>query len=95
MQGRDDELATLADRWARARAGQGGVALMAGEPGIGKSRLIWALQQHVAQTPDAFLIQLFPLAIESFAGYPLLLANLGFQQVQVAGAVIQRLPLLG
>ena len=58
MQGRDDELATLADRWAQARAGQGGVALMAGEPGIGKSRLIWALQQHVAQSPDAFLIHL-------------------------------------
>ena len=58
MHGRDDELATLADRWARARAGQGGVALVAGEPGIGKSRLIWALQQHVAQTPDAFLIHL-------------------------------------
>jgi len=58
MQGRDDELATLADRWAQARAGQGGVALVAGEPGIGKSRLIWALQQHVAQTPDAFLIHL-------------------------------------
>ena len=58
MQGRDDELATLADRWAQARAGQGGVALVAGEPGIGKSRLIWALQQHVAQSPDAFLIHL-------------------------------------
>jgi predicted ATPase/class 3 adenylate cyclase len=58
MQGRDDELATLADRWAHARAGQGGVALVAGEPGIGKSRLIWALQQHVAQSPDAFLVHL-------------------------------------
>ena len=58
MQGREDELATLADRWAQARAGQGGVVLMAGEPGIGKSRLIWALQQHVAQSPDAFLIRM-------------------------------------
>src|SRR6478672_3355789 len=58
MQGRDDELAALADRWAQARAGQGGVALVAGEPGIGKSRLIWALQQHVAQSPDAFLVHL-------------------------------------
>jgi TOMM system kinase/cyclase fusion protein len=58
MQGRDSELGTLADRWAQARAGHGCVALMAGEPGIGKSRLIWALQQHVAQSPDAFLIYL-------------------------------------
>jgi class 3 adenylate cyclase/predicted ATPase len=58
MQGRDDELATLADRWAQARAGRGGVALVAGEPGIGKSRLVWALQQHVAQSPDAFLVHM-------------------------------------
>jgi predicted ATPase/class 3 adenylate cyclase len=58
MEGRDGELVTLADRWARARAGQGSVALVAGEPGIGKSRLIWALQQHVAQSPDAFLVHL-------------------------------------
>jgi predicted ATPase/class 3 adenylate cyclase len=58
MQGRDDELAALADRWAQARAGRGGVALVAGEPGIGKSRLIWALQQHVAQSPDASLVHL-------------------------------------
>jgi TOMM system kinase/cyclase fusion protein len=58
MQGRDVELSLLADRWERARAGHGGVALMAGEPGIGKSRLIWALEQHVAQSPDTFLIHL-------------------------------------
>jgi predicted ATPase len=31
---------------------------VAGEPGIGKSRLIWALQQHVAQSPDAFLMHM-------------------------------------
>jgi predicted ATPase/class 3 adenylate cyclase len=58
MQGRDRELGRLADRWARARAGHGGVALVAGEPGIGKSRLAWALQQHVAQSPDAFLVRM-------------------------------------
>jgi predicted ATPase len=58
MQGRDTELGRLADRWARARAGHGGVALVAGEPGIGKSRLTWALQQHVAQSPDAFLVRM-------------------------------------
>ncbi|GAA3627696.1 AAA family ATPase [Microlunatus ginsengisoli] len=58
MQGRDGELGDLTERWANARAGRGGVALVAGEPGIGKSRLIWALQQHVAQSPDAYLIRL-------------------------------------
>src|SRR6202023_3901310 len=58
MAGRDAEMAALADDWHKACAGAGGVALVAGEPGIGKSRLIWALQQHVAQSPDAFLLHL-------------------------------------
>ncbi len=58
MQGRDDELTTLTRLWARARAGHGAAVLVAGEPGIGKSRLVWALQQHVAQAPDASLIRL-------------------------------------
>ena len=58
MHGRDDELRRLTGRWAQARAGQGSVALVVGEPGIGKSRLIRSLQEHVAQSPDAFLIPL-------------------------------------
>ena len=56
MQGRDGELGRLAELWSRARVGQGSVALVRGEPGIGKSRLMRGLQQHVAQSPDAFLI---------------------------------------
>jgi class 3 adenylate cyclase/predicted ATPase len=58
MQGRDGELRRLAERWAHARAGHGSVALVSGEPGIGKSRLIRSLQEHVAQSPDAFLVPL-------------------------------------
>ncbi len=58
MQGRDGEFDILTKRWTQARAGHGAAVLIAGEPGIGKSRLIWALQQHVAQSPDAFLIRL-------------------------------------
>jgi class 3 adenylate cyclase len=58
MHGRDDELRRLTGRWTQARAGRGSVALVVGEPGIGKSRLIRSLQEHVAQAPDAFLIPL-------------------------------------
>ena len=58
MQGREDEFRVLTERWRQARGGRGSVALVAGEPGIGKSRLIWALQQHVAQSPDATLVRL-------------------------------------
>ena len=37
--GRDTELAGLLSRWDKARAGQGGVALVYGAAGGGKSRL--------------------------------------------------------
>ena len=38
--GRDDEMTILQRRWQRARAGDGQLVLMVGEPGLGKSRLI-------------------------------------------------------
>src|SRR5215831_1205618 len=38
--GRDEEIAMLMRRWERAQQGNGQLALMVGEPGIGKSRLI-------------------------------------------------------
>src|SRR4051794_13934208 len=40
--GRSSELATLTARFEQAVAGNGGVALIAGEPGIGKTRLAHA-----------------------------------------------------
>ncbi|WP_030443038.1 diguanylate cyclase [Actinoplanes subtropicus] len=39
LTGRDRELARLTERWARARAGAGGFAVVAGGPGAGKTRL--------------------------------------------------------
>src|SRR5215208_490274 len=38
--GREAELAALLERLADAGRGEGGVALLAGEPGIGKTRLL-------------------------------------------------------
>jgi predicted ATP-dependent serine protease len=37
--GRDEEMALLARRWEEAKAGEGQIVLISGEPGIGKSRL--------------------------------------------------------
>ncbi len=47
--GRDDEVAVLRERWARAKQGDGQVILLSGEPGIGKSRLAQVLKEHVVQ----------------------------------------------
>ena len=37
--GRDDELRRLSGRWSEAVTGRGGLVMLAGEPGIGKTRL--------------------------------------------------------
>ena len=46
--GRDEELDALRRRWAKAKNGEGQAVLVGGEPGIGKSRLVAALQDGVA-----------------------------------------------
>jgi class 3 adenylate cyclase/tetratricopeptide (TPR) repeat protein len=44
--GRDHEIGLLRDRWERARGGIGQLVLLAGEAGIGKSRLVHDLRQQ-------------------------------------------------
>ena len=49
--GREDELRLLQSRWQRALDGGGQVALIIGEAGIGKSRLVQRLREQIASTP--------------------------------------------
>jgi DNA-binding winged helix-turn-helix (wHTH) protein/tetratricopeptide (TPR) repeat protein len=53
--GRDEELAFLQRRWQRAKAGEGAVVLVSGEPGIGKSRLAQSLLDTLGGEPHASL----------------------------------------
>jgi hypothetical protein len=46
--GRDEELALLQRRWQQAKAGEGRVVVLIGEPGIGKSRLAQAMLEEPA-----------------------------------------------
>lgn len=48
--GRDRQVALLVERWQDAAADVGQVVLLTGEPGIGKSRLVQALKEHMAQS---------------------------------------------
>jgi class 3 adenylate cyclase/tetratricopeptide (TPR) repeat protein len=52
--GRDGEVTQLLDLWQRAKSGKGQVVLISGEPGIGKSRLVCALQDHLSGDPHTF-----------------------------------------
>ena len=44
--GRDEEIRLLLSRWEDAKAGEGQVVLLTGEPGIGKSRIVQAFREH-------------------------------------------------
>jgi hypothetical protein len=45
--GRDEELDLVLSRWRQVQEGSGHVALISGEPGIGKSRLVLALRERI------------------------------------------------
>jgi class 3 adenylate cyclase len=53
--GRDEELELLIRRWSKAKGGEGQVALLSGEPGIGKSRLTATLLERLALEPHTRL----------------------------------------
>ncbi len=53
--GRQEELDLLIRRWTKATTGEGQVVLLSGEPGIGKSRLVAALSEHLATEPHTRL----------------------------------------
>ncbi|HSA79697.1 MAG TPA: AAA family ATPase, partial [Geminicoccaceae bacterium] len=54
--GRDQEIALLGERWQQARDdGEGHLIVLAGEPGIGKSRIVMALQERLAGQPHTVL----------------------------------------
>ena len=47
--GREEEVALLQRRWEQVAEGHGQVVLLSGEAGIGKSRLVQVLHEHVVQ----------------------------------------------
>jgi class 3 adenylate cyclase/predicted ATPase len=53
--GREQEVALLLERWVQVKDGLGQVVLLSGEAGIGKSRLVQVLHEHVASAPQAWL----------------------------------------
>ena len=53
--GRDDEITTLVRRWERARQSDGQLVMIAGEPGLGKSRLLEEFHARLSDTPHTWV----------------------------------------
>jgi len=53
--GREEELDLLGRRWERSRKGEGQLALVVGEPGLGKSRLIEEFHARLGETPHTWV----------------------------------------
>ncbi|WP_029085222.1 AAA family ATPase [Bradyrhizobium sp. th.b2] len=53
--GRDEEIELLLRRWAKAKASDGQVVLISGEPGIGKSRLAATIVERIGREPHTRL----------------------------------------
>jgi class 3 adenylate cyclase/predicted ATPase len=53
--GREEELDVLGRRWERALRGEGQLALIVGEPGIGKSRLVEEFRARLGETLHTFV----------------------------------------
>lgn len=53
--GREEEIELLLRRWERAKAGEGQVVLVCGEPGIGKSRVMATLRGRIEGQPHTRL----------------------------------------
>jgi tetratricopeptide (TPR) repeat protein len=70
--GRDKELDLLMRYWEQAKAGQGRVVLVSGEPGIGKSRLSAALSQRIQADPHIRLSYFCSPHHQDSALYPII-----------------------
>ena len=57
--GRAHELELMKSRWQDTVAGRGHIVLLNGEAGMGKSRLIYELKQHVAMDPSAWVSEAY------------------------------------
>jgi len=92
--GRAQELGLLLDRFEQAQEGQGQAVLVAGEAGIGKSRLLHELREKLRDTPHSWLECHTSPYTQSSALYPLtemVEEALDFRKVDTAEEKLQRL----
>ncbi|MDE0042710.1 MAG: AAA family ATPase [Candidatus Poribacteria bacterium] len=57
--GRNQEIELLIEHWEHAASGDGQAIALTGEPGVGKSRVVQELKEHVVRRSDATLMECF------------------------------------
>lgn len=57
ISGRIHELGMLKESWQQTLEGEGRVMAISGDPGIGKSRLVYELKQEIAHSAEAWLVE--------------------------------------
>jgi len=92
--GRDEECELLLRRWRRAKAGEGQVVLLSGEPSIGKSRLTAELEERFRNEPHIRLRHFCSLQHRDSALYPFIARferAAGFEREDDAAARLDKL----
>ncbi len=95
--GRDEELALLLRAWREAKSGEGHLVLLSGEPGIGKSRLLAALEAELAAESHVSLRYFCSPLHQDNALYPLIARweqEAGFVRGDSAEARLRKVELL-
>jgi predicted ATPase len=83
--GREEELRLLLSRWQRAREGEGQLALVVGEAGIGKSRLVAEFHDRIHDTPHIWMESAGEQFFENTPFHPLTEMLSQWLQLQASG----------
>jgi class 3 adenylate cyclase len=95
--GRDEDVALLMRRWEQAKAGDGQIVLISGEPGIGKSRIAETIVEGLAAEPHIRLRYFCSPRHEDSALHPIITQlerAAGFQREDTAEGRLDKLEAL-
>jgi predicted ATPase len=93
--GREEEIGLLRRRWEQAKAHEGQVVLLCGEPGIGKSRILQTLGEQVAAEPHVRLRYQCSPYYSNSAFYPIIMQLQRAAQMTRSDTPAQKLTKLG